>query len=41
MWNDTLRYDPDAENADEFIVKDDKESKEEEEEEEELPENKG
>ncbi|KAL6597683.1 hypothetical protein LY90DRAFT_672972 [Neocallimastix californiae] len=40
MWNDTLRYDPDAENADEFIVKDDKESKEEEEEEEELPENK-
>jgi len=42
MWNDTLRYDPDAEDADEYIVKDEKISKvNDEEDEEELPENKG
>ncbi|ORX48154.1 hypothetical protein BCR36DRAFT_355054 [Piromyces finnis] len=40
MWNDTLRYDPDAEDAEEYLVKDEKTSKVEEEEEEEVPENK-
>ncbi|OUM63328.1 hypothetical protein PIROE2DRAFT_10170 [Piromyces sp. E2] len=41
MWNDTLRYDPDAEDAEEYLVKDEKNSKvDEEEEEEEVPENK-
>jgi len=42
MWNDTVRYDPDAEDAEELIVKDEKISKDkDEDEDEEVTENKG
>lgn len=41
MWNDTVRYDPDAEDAEELIVKDEKISKDkDEDEDEEVTENK-